>query len=42
MVFKDINVIIVIRNFNQKEDLVNYKKSSLKVMFIKDKYGATP
>ncbi len=37
MVFKDINVMIVIRNFNQKEDQIIYRKSSSKSMFIKDK-----
>ena len=38
MEFKGINVMIVVRNFNQNEDLQINKKSSSKSMFINDKY----
>ena len=36
-VFRDIDVMIVTRSFNQKEDLVTCKKLSLKSMFTEDK-----
>ena len=35
--FKDTDVMIAIRNFNQKEDQINYKKSSSINIFIRDK-----
>ena len=37
-VFNDINVMIVIRNFNQKEDQIRYQKSSLESISKEDKY----
>ena len=38
MGFKDINAMNVIENLVPKDDLETYKKSSLKSMFIGDKY----
>ena len=35
--FKDINVMIVTRNFNPKEDQINFKKLSLKSICTSDK-----
>ena len=40
--FSDINVTIATKNFNQKEDQKTYKKSSLKSIFIVDKFLGTP
>ena len=37
MVYKDTNVMIAIRNFNQKDDPQTSKKLSSKSMFTKDR-----